>query len=102
MSERAELEAAIAVLEPIGQNRGVENGWLWEANASIPWPDDPRVPLVKGGPDVVLQSAVWPMIEVLRAAAKAGPLALAAAVDRAPHLDAALALARAINEAAAE
>jgi len=94
MTKAEEIAAAIGHLESIKKSRGVTNGWLWEIPVgAVPGygfdvDDDPRVPLVMGGPDVVLQMAVVPMLTILR-----DPLA---ELD-----DQIVALAIAINEGAA-
>lgn len=68
MSMREDIEQAIATLEKIERERGVENHWLWEIPASEVYFDgeDPRVPLVRFGPDPILQNAVLPMLTILR------------------------------------
>lgn len=88
------IAIAIDTLERIGRERGVDNGWLWEIPAGTPHtgsgPDDPRQPLVHGGPDVVLQLCVPPMLAILR-----DPLA--ELDDNAVTLAAAIAAGRAIE-----
>lgn len=64
------LEEAIAALQAILRERGVtDNGWLYEIDQDVlnhSFPDDPRSPLVQGGPDVLLHRTIEPQIRILR------------------------------------
>lgn len=66
MSMQEEVERAVATLTQINRDRGVTNHWLWEADVAVGPSDDPRVPLVRFGPDVILQNAVEPMLTILK------------------------------------
>lgn len=69
MSNVETLQKAIETLECLQKERGIENGWLYEVDQGTlkRYPDeDPRVPLVQGGPDVMLMRTVKPMLASLR------------------------------------
>lgn len=70
MSNVETLQQAIEALECLQKERGVVNGWLYEVDQDTlkRYPEEnPRVPLVQGGPDVMLMRTVEPMLSLLRA-----------------------------------
>lgn len=65
MDNKETLFAAIEELHKLQSERGIENGWLYEIDPSASWPDDPRIGLVEGGPDVMLMRTVAPQLVIL-------------------------------------
>jgi hypothetical protein len=61
-----EIHAAVQKLRLYSEGYGVENGWLYEVDTTIIFPDDPRVPLTNNPFEVTLYRMIPAQIALLR------------------------------------